>query len=679
MKRTPRSEQPVFLKSPKTSGDHGSLVPITGRQLPPLEKQPNGPLVRAEGHPAAPPGLPSALATQHIRKVSMWPSRGAVATYKSSRVAKAPFALQLEAFIRKEHRQYLLEHPDCTCTDTLHIFRESFGVLINHFKEYKSLLDLIRDEYDASLYEMSEQVKRMTVADLENKSDRSLHAMELMQLKESLQATISNQQAQLRATQSLLHALRQQLGVAEHTNIVLKYEMERKYKEYDDAKGQVKLLSQSLIEESARTAQVMEASRRKDKEIQLLNARIKVQKENLDELEACLRNRTRGYDTETPVRTDNVAVVEAKNSVFTDEFVHQLLAKVDKLEFQLEKTRSDQPMEFNRVTPDVKTVLDSATNEEPRRVVQLNEVSYPVIREWMRLEGIGEQEIESTDYIIPPGEWTGDVMFLLKACAPVRNRHFGRRQILALVEDLWDARGRQTTYTQLQVFFTDWLSSQSGGGAALKELGCNLLYGCQRNLDHPECRALILLLQGFLPEELVTSWRRMLRHLEREAETSPSHLVGEVLKDVLLQQIRSVWPEKHRAHMLQLGFYLYRLYPDRDTVPYMSILAADSYFVTLLKQQYLREVESYTLQVVEGIRRLGAGRSAVLLSKVFQLLESLDPGMSQETICNYLAGASQQTVKDVAAKDLVTTARLDVLLPRLRRNVLLRRTTPPDD
>lgn len=240
-----------------------------------------------------------------LSKMSLWPLSGRSRSHlspishsgevskKSQRAllaapSRAPLALQMEAFIRKEHRQFLLHHPGCAKAETLEIFREAFRVLTEHFSEYRAVLNLIQDEYDAALAEVQNEVKRMRIIDLENKSDRSLHAMELSAVKESLNATISNQQAELLAAQGLIRGLREQLSAAESANNLLRHELRQNHSDQVHGQEQVKLLSNALIEEANRSSAMVNALKSKDKDMELLNSCVKVLREEVEELHLAL-------------------------------------------------------------------------------------------------------------------------------------------------------------------------------------------------------------------------------------------------------------------------------------------------------------------------------------------------------------------------------------------------------
>ncbi|KPA73508.1 hypothetical protein ABB37_09824 [Leptomonas pyrrhocoris] len=318
--------------------------------------------------------------------VQMWPAVTSTRQRRRQKAleSKSPLSLQLEGFIRREHQQYIREHPSCSRTDTLFIFREALATFVNHFAEYRGVLYLIRDEYDAALNEMTEKAKQMQVEYLESQSDRGLHAMELMQLKESTNATISNQQAQLGVLQGLVHALRDQLTAAEHANSMLTVEMEQKKKTYVEAQQQAKLLSRAMIAETARTAAERERAQKLQKESNLQMSRIMVLQGNVTELEECLRQqvslhseaqdpRSRsGKFTGSALRRSaaphgSAAACSASGDVAEadapSEYVSHLLSRIDALEMKVQlMTQQDGAAESKETK--AKALQPSKTEEE---------------------------------------------------------------------------------------------------------------------------------------------------------------------------------------------------------------------------------------------------------------------------------------------------------------------------
>ncbi|KPI86800.1 hypothetical protein ABL78_4124 [Leptomonas seymouri] len=667
----------------------------------------------------AAPQRPLTVSRPLANAVQMWPAVKSTRQrrYQIAHESKAPLSLQLEGFIRREHQQYIREHPTCSRTDTLFIFREALATFVNHFSEYRGVLYLIRDEYDAALGEMTEKAKQMQVEYLESQSDRGLHAMELMQLKESMNATISNQQAQLGVLQGLVHSLRDQLTAAEHANSMLTVEMEQKKKTYVEAQQQVKLLSRAMIEETARTAAERERVQKLEKDAQLQESRIKVLQGDVAELEECVRVQAYSLgesqdscwpsskSTGLPLRRNtlrrgSIAAVSADGEAAagnaSSDYVSCLLSRIDALEMKVQLhtqqvgTAEARKSEVKVLSPTnvegrCAAFITNGANGAPSTSLAGTTASvdalFPVVRQWLQMEGIGEAEIAPTDVIVPPGHCTSEDMGFLSVVQPIKHRHLSLNVTLQLLKAMWVARELPTTEkTHLRQFFLEWLRTQAADVTEAKELGINILDTCQHNLHHPECRVLLLVLREYLPEELVHVWRRRLELLQLPAQVSPSTLLDKMPYEHFFAHVRAVCPEKSIASMLQLRFAVYHRYVDADLqVTLSEVFQADSYFVRLLKLQWLQEVEKFTLQVVEGIREVAdEKRNVVSLVKAMNVMYSLDPALDDEAVQRYISQGCKKSVIDVATADEGVTTHLDLMLARFRSTVLLQRRSPED-
>ncbi|KAG5501384.1 hypothetical protein JKF63_03196 [Porcisia hertigi] len=705
----PTQRQGQTAQSPGRGAYHlaplsSALATVAAPQSQAQTQTVSAPLVLSPVPPAPEKKVSSHAVT---RWAQMWPAMASSRQRRRQAAleSKAPLALQLEAFIRREHQQYLREHPSCSRADCLHIFREVFNTFSNHFSEYRGILALIRDEYDAALNEMSEKVKQMQVDYLESQTDRELHAMELIQLKESMNSTISNQKAQLSAAQELLHAMRDQVSAAEHANALLTLEMEAKRKTYMEAQQQVKLLSHVMIEESARTAAVLEQQRNMEKESRLQEARIKVLKEQVEELEGFLRLQTYAQienhqlSTGTDVLPAGLRGLllqtkslhegdDAMAGGYPRHFVTQLLARIDALEMKLaQATKKDKPAHTKTFTlPDSVrhpttsqphlTARDPVASASPAASNSADAV-FRVIRGWLQQEGVGEAEVESTDVIVPPGRIPSEVMGFLSATVPIKHRHLSLEVTLQLLELMWKAREQNLTSSRLQQFFLEWLQTRAGDPGEVKALGVNLLDTCQHNIHHPDCRALLAVLKGYLPEEMVHMCRRRLAQLRRSTAISAATLHEKMSFDAFFAEVRAVCPEKSLANMLHLRFTVFRSRTEAGEVDLARVLSDGAYFVTLFKLQWVQEVDAFTLRVVEGIREEGdVKRNCVPISKATRVLQQLDTALGGE-VFKYVSLASQRPVIDVTNAE-EDTVPLDTLLCRFRTSVLLYRRSPED-
>ncbi|KEG15126.1 hypothetical protein DQ04_00181190 [Trypanosoma grayi] len=636
----------------------------------------------------APKVLPP-LTQSSYAPLAVWPSKHKRATVGS----KAPLAVQLEAFVRREHRLYLRDHPECAHADTLHIVREAFSVLIEHFLEYRGILSFIRDEYEATFDEVAQEVKRLRTLNLENESDRSLHVMELMRQRESFTTIISNQQAQLRATQGLVHSLREQVAAYEHSNSTLTAQLSQKTEECKEATQRSKMLANAMIEEASRSSHFMEIHKTDEREIGRLGVQVNSLKEKLDDADKrfnvlmkqmmfgtarpfkCEKTEKKDADKIAPI-TDDETKSEGKEP---DVSIAALQRRIDDLLFAYERLKlRTEEAEKKSVSGPGESGVREKTPEE-RHSDTSNAVasvtSSGLIQSWLLQENLTEAELDAYDYLLPPGNFEEDPLAFLKVCRPVRNLRLKKGEVISMLRSFWLSR-QAHRQVSLRHYFLDWLRQQAGTAKAAEEIGVNMLRVCQRNHEDPECRATLLALHFFLPEDVIVAWQRDIRELEEVCRDAPRTLGGMTDSSLVVNALRTTMPDKKYVHMLQLRLYLWRISEGTGRVSVDLLFDKDSHFVCMLKKQLLFEVEEFTLQVVESIRSASEDSKTVRLQDITNIISALDSDIPKGTLHCLVAEATLLTAMDVATASASFTVKLQPVLHRFRSSVLLRRTTP---
>ncbi|ORC79561.1 uncharacterized protein TM35_002061010 [Trypanosoma theileri] len=674
---------------PKSSGFDGSGR-IRGRPSgvggPSLSLVPLNAANKVVAHKTLPP-----LKKGTSFPLAVWPSRQRHILGSS----KAPLAVQLEAFVRREHRLYVQEHRDCTHSDTLHIVREAFSVIIEHFLEYREILSFVRDEYEATFEEIAEELKRLRAIQLENESDRSLHAMELLRQREGFTTVISNQQAQLQATQGLIHSLREQVATYEQSNNTLMANLEIKRKECEEAIEKAKMISNAMIEEAARNARFIAIHNADMREIGRLDAQVASLKDKLEDADkrfnVLVRQmmfgttrptswRRTGKEVTTQISTElDELPNHEKND--TAPSVAALQRRIDDLLFDYECLKEQTSGENKKSISESDTQSKEVTVSEKKDVNISKDIalttSSELIQSWLREENLTERELDALDYLLPPGIWEEDPLGFLKVCRPVRNLHLKKKDVVSMLCNFWKDRqfNRQLL---LKHYFLGWVRDKAGTDRSAEEVGMNILHICQINPDDPDCRGMILTLRSFLPEDMILTWQKDINELE-EACRESSHIVnGTVDTAFIVNALRIVMPEKRYVHMLQLRLYLWRLSKETGRISIDTLFNKDSHFVWMLKKQFLLEVEEFTLQVVEKVRLASPDSKTIKVQDITGTIAALDEGIPKGTLHRLVAEATQLTAMEVATADASFTVKLQPILHRFRSSVLLRRATPPD-
>lgn len=320
-----------------------------------------------------------------------------------------------------------------------------------------------------------------------------------------------------------------------------------------------------------------------------------------------------------------------------------------------------------------------------RRVtVVRNKEMYPIIRSWLNEEGILDEDLALTDVLLPTGLWPGMDFSLFGLATPVKHLHLTLPALLTFLERIWTEREEKRYYTRLPTYFISWLEKEAGGEYEGKVLGVNMVDVCQRHLHDPDCYVFLQALRGFLSEEIAITWRKAIRYLQHACVNNTHYTeIGEktIHVDLFFESVRGFFPEKPVYHMLQLRFCFFRASGGNEYVVWPQLLKDRSVFIQTLKRQTIREIETFTLMVVERIRAATEANKPdqIQVKKVMQVLQSCDDGMPDYVARRLTAEACLKTVHDVAMGDAGVIVGLQVVLNRFRSVVLLRRSGAPTE
>lgn len=325
----------------------------------------------------------------------------------------------------------------------------------------------------------------------------------------------------------------------------------------------------------------------------------------------------------------------------------------------------------------------SSLLQQRQAELQQVQVEFPIIQAWLREEGIGEKELEATDTLLSSGHWHGMDMSFLGVAAPVKNLHLDLEAVLQLLDRIWGERETKLTYSRLRNFFLQWLDKETGNPTAGKVLGVNMMWVCLRNIQHPDCYVFIHALKGFIPEDVALTWRKGIRHLRRTCENNTNYTLEKeqlIHVNILFEALRGFFPEKSIEHMLQLRFCFYRASGGTENASWPELMKEDSTFVQYIKRQMIREIEEFTLLVVERLRAAVEPTKPdhIQVKKVSQVLQACDPALPDYVVRKMTAEACLKTIRDVAIADDTLLVVLNTVLSRFRSVVLLRRASIPN-
>lgn len=228
-----------------------------------------------------------AISTQ-MNPIAAWPSTGNKPNAHCL-TTRPPLSIEIENYVRKEQRNLLLVKPDAARNESLCIYREAFGCVINHFPEYSSVLSLIKSEYDHSISDLEATAQRVAKIELENKSMKATHLMQLQQEREQMETCLSEAQTQLAAALRANQTHRQHIAKLEHDRSQMQQHMEERKREYDDSQERVRVLSVTLIEEASRMAKLMAKHHTAQKEVERLNMLVESLQQIISEAERTIQ------------------------------------------------------------------------------------------------------------------------------------------------------------------------------------------------------------------------------------------------------------------------------------------------------------------------------------------------------------------------------------------------------
>ncbi len=232
--------------------------------------------------------LENRVSAKKVNPIAAWPCVSLETKDKgqlTNVAARSPLALELEKFIRKEHRQLLLHCPGASRLQAIPIYREAWGCIINNFPEYSAVMSLIRQEYDGVMEELQVQSEKALRMDRENRDMKGVHNMQLIQDREQMEHHLMEKKIQLEAAIKANVAARQQYSQLEILMEQQKYDHQVVVRELADAHERVRLLSTTVVDEGSKSAKYFQQLKEKKHENEQLGVLVHSLKTTLAEAE----------------------------------------------------------------------------------------------------------------------------------------------------------------------------------------------------------------------------------------------------------------------------------------------------------------------------------------------------------------------------------------------------------
>lgn len=248
------------------------------------------------------------------------------------------------------------------------------------------------------------------------------------------------------------------------------------------------------------------------------------------------------------------------------------------------------------------------------------------IRSWMGEENLCESDLVRSrgSSFIGLGNGT-DVPEYLKFHGHLRNRQLPKGDVENILKDFWkDRRLRMNggggmgggedqqpimlDSIPIQEFFLEWLMRKTGNRTSAIELAYNIVDVCSRFTTDPDCGMFLQILSRSVNEAAYWDQLSVVDQLQMVMRHHDKSSVGLLRRARVHLILLKVFPAKAFEPMLKLRFTLLsHLNTASDTIRYAELFEEDaegnqSRFVELVREQHLREMTEYIVDISEAIR-----------------------------------------------------------------------------
>ena len=311
------------------------------------------------------------------------------------------------------------------------------------------------------------------------------------------------------------------------------------------------------------------------------------------------------------------------------------------------------------------------------------------IHEWFAEEQLCEGDLVAKSFKSFIGRGTGPhVPVYLRWHGPIRNKRMKKGDVEQLLKKFWSERKARMRVegtlelTSIGEFFLEWLIAQTGSQSSAIELAYNMLEVCEQSQYDPDCGMFLSILQGRVSEATFFDQISTVERLEYIIESTDKKNCGLIQKDVLHSILRKFFPAKSLDDMLKLRFALLRfVHPQSQLVNYKALFSEDTQgnqtrFVELIREQHLREMSEYVVDVEEAIRSVISSDGRIGIGPAKTAIKLLDPAVPNEELLAVVAFGAKVTVEQLEELGENYFVPAELFLSRIRSGVLLRRHTP---
>lgn len=589
-------------------------------------------------------------------------------------------AVENETFVKELEKSIIHEMKVLGCPNAgpsmprLQVYKQSFDILIKHFRAYRPMLTMIKQEYDNHLEHLVTQCEALQhlednigLSKYRRQQDVVKSLKQFKEKKEQLQCNLASKQDEIRAKKCSLGELRAEVakyrgiqetvakaledGQCSNKNLRSRVEhlvdtigeakreedpeMRKAYnkskREYDKLYKEMSELRHQLLHVLIPPRELVEAQRRfeklKDQEAEARRAKqatadelhdLACEERRLDHRKAALEEQLR-VSTPRPDWTKPEKILNLQGTTFSDGATTTKL-KVDDLVTKIQKMQAKKTEYVERL---------AKWEEEQARAG--NKPS-------------DKQKQQNKKYITTLG--TGPkVPKYLSFDGKVRRREIPKRDTEQLINNIWEQKAEFDEQREsdglsrmsLKDFLHKYLTKRFGLQAMVAEWGYNLLEALNKYKYDADCEVFLLVLRNKLSEDFLHNQEGLIEAFEANlVKKYPQGSVPE--KKKMIEYVKEFFDTKSEDRMEEVLEALDEQFPDPGPVQFTELWAENKNgdqgpFAETVRDHDLAERQEYLEDIEEaiklGLHAAGPECNGSLSYKGLRdILIKMDPGLS---------------------------------------------------
>lgn len=320
-----------------------------------------------------------------------------------------------------------------------------------------------------------------------------------------------------------------------------------------------------------------------------------------------------------------------------------------------------------------------------------------VLGQWLEEEGLTEYELKNKMKTFI-GLGTGPhIPQYLRVHGPIRNRYFKKGEVEGLLERIWKERkaelislmnteGANLNFirlhrTSFESYLSEWLKRETGSSRLAIELAYNIIDGCERYRNDPDCDLFLRIARGQLSEEIYIDQFQFVENLHKlfiKLDKDDSKFVP---RSLAFRLLNNYFATTSTDNLMKLRYALMTDFSG-ETVWYNQLFHNDeegnqSRFVVMMRHIHLRDCVEFSVDVEEELRSRVDSEGMLPLRSAWDAIMKLDPKKNEEEVLSMLSLAADSLV---SVEQIITPKvgferfPLEDFLTRLRKGLFKRST-----